>query len=139
MWLDIHTKFHEDWFRHSKVNKGGYTYRQEGDFISLLFFFQNKESRLKIDRFSLGPEICHFFVEPEDRLLCSLEPAIGPYPEAIRSSPNPISLSLISIEGGYLKACSKSFNPSDRRHTHSSKDFQGECYTLHQFHPVSLQ
>jgi hypothetical protein len=98
MWHDIDIKFNEDWFRHSKVNKGEYTYRQEGDFISLLLFFQNKESRLKIDSFSLGPEIFHFFIEPEDPLLCSLEPAIGPYPEAIRSSPCPISLSLILIE-----------------------------------------
>jgi hypothetical protein len=24
---DIHTKFHNDWFRHSKINKGGYTQR----------------------------------------------------------------------------------------------------------------
>jgi hypothetical protein len=40
-------KFHKDWFRHSKVDGGGYTYRQtqQGDLISIL---QNKESRLKI-------------------------------------------------------------------------------------------
>jgi hypothetical protein len=23
--IHIHTEFHTDWFRHSKVNKGGYT------------------------------------------------------------------------------------------------------------------
>jgi hypothetical protein len=22
---DMHAKFHKDWFRHSKVNRGGYT------------------------------------------------------------------------------------------------------------------
>jgi hypothetical protein len=52
MCLDIHTKFHKDWFNHSKVNRGGYSYRerhtQQGDLISLLLFFQNKDSGLKI-------------------------------------------------------------------------------------------
>jgi hypothetical protein len=45
-----HTKFHIDWFRHSKVNRGTYmqTHRQQGDIISLLLFYQNKERRLKI-------------------------------------------------------------------------------------------
>jgi hypothetical protein len=37
---DINTKFHRDWFRHSEVNMGGYTYRhterQECDVISVL-------------------------------------------------------------------------------------------------------
>jgi hypothetical protein len=43
-----HTKFHKDWFRHSKVERGNtQTYRQHCDRISLLSFFQNKESRLK--------------------------------------------------------------------------------------------
>jgi hypothetical protein len=36
---DICTKFHKDCFRHSKVNKGGYTDTQHGDIISLLLFF----------------------------------------------------------------------------------------------------
>jgi hypothetical protein len=40
-WQDIHTRFNNNWFRHSKVDKVGYT-------VSLLlFFFQNKESRLE--------------------------------------------------------------------------------------------
>jgi hypothetical protein len=26
---DIHTKFHEDWFRHSKADSGGYAERME--------------------------------------------------------------------------------------------------------------
>jgi hypothetical protein len=42
---DMHTKFHEEWFRHSKVNWGG-IHREHGDRINLLIFFQNKESRL---------------------------------------------------------------------------------------------
>jgi hypothetical protein len=47
---DIVTKFHTDWFRHSEVDlRGGihrHTHRQYSDLISLLFFFQNKESRI---------------------------------------------------------------------------------------------
>jgi hypothetical protein len=35
------TKFHKDWFRHSE-------HRQHGDRISLLLFFQNTESGLKM-------------------------------------------------------------------------------------------
>jgi hypothetical protein len=44
----IHTKFHNNWFSHSNVNKGDtQTYRrQHGHRISLLSFFQNKETRL---------------------------------------------------------------------------------------------
>jgi hypothetical protein len=46
---DIHIKFHKDWFMHAKLNRGDTeTYRQHGDLISLLSFFQNKESRLKM-------------------------------------------------------------------------------------------
>jgi hypothetical protein len=34
---DAHTKFNEDWFRHSEVNRGdSQTHRQPGDRISLL-------------------------------------------------------------------------------------------------------
>jgi hypothetical protein len=46
---DIHTESHKDWFRHSQVD-GGYTdvETQQGDRISLLLFFLNKESRLRI-------------------------------------------------------------------------------------------
>jgi hypothetical protein len=52
---DIHTKFRNDWFRHSKVNGGGWgwdsqTQRQHADRISLHLFFQNKESRLKQEK-----------------------------------------------------------------------------------------
>jgi phospholipase C len=43
-------KFHEDWLSHSEIDKGGYTDTQHGDHISLLLFFQNKESRLKLKR-----------------------------------------------------------------------------------------
>jgi hypothetical protein len=40
---DTHTKFHKDWFRHSKNT-------QNGGRISLIsFFFRNKESRLNIE------------------------------------------------------------------------------------------
>jgi hypothetical protein len=42
----IHIKFHKDWFRYSKVDMQAYRYH--GDRISLLSFFQNKESRLKM-------------------------------------------------------------------------------------------
>jgi hypothetical protein len=46
---DVYTKFHKDWLIHSKVNMGGgEMHRQHGDFISLLLFFQNKESGLKM-------------------------------------------------------------------------------------------
>jgi hypothetical protein len=48
----IHTKFHKDWFRNSKVHggEGGmHRHRQHGALISLLLFLQNNESRLKTD------------------------------------------------------------------------------------------
>jgi hypothetical protein len=38
--------FMKNWLRHSKVDTP--THRREGELIILLFFFQNKESRLKI-------------------------------------------------------------------------------------------
>jgi hypothetical protein len=51
---DIYTKFHKDWFRHSKVYMRGCEdsriHRQHDDLIRLLLFFQNKESRLKMKR-----------------------------------------------------------------------------------------
>jgi hypothetical protein len=46
----IYAKFHKDWFRHTKVDRGDTpTHRQHDDHIILLLiiFFQNKESRLK--------------------------------------------------------------------------------------------
>jgi hypothetical protein len=44
---DLHTKFHKDWFSHSKVDRGEtQTHRQHGDRLSLLF--QNKVNELKI-------------------------------------------------------------------------------------------
>jgi hypothetical protein len=44
---DIHTRSRKDWLRHSNVNGGDtQTHRQHGDRISLLLFFQNKESKL---------------------------------------------------------------------------------------------
>jgi hypothetical protein len=46
---DMRTKFHKDWFRHSKVNGGGgYTLTQTATWSHKpTLFFQNKESRLK--------------------------------------------------------------------------------------------
>jgi hypothetical protein len=52
----IHTNFHKDWFRHSKVNWGRgdpYAHRKHGGRISLLSFFQNKEMRLEIRVFPI--------------------------------------------------------------------------------------
>jgi hypothetical protein len=44
------TRFHKDWFSHSKVDRGdSQTHRQHGDWMSLFLFFQNKESRLKTE------------------------------------------------------------------------------------------
>jgi hypothetical protein len=40
---DTHTKFHKDWFRHSKVRD-----RQHGHHISLLLSSENKENGLKM-------------------------------------------------------------------------------------------
>jgi hypothetical protein len=52
-WHDIHTKFHKDLSGIQKL-LGGHTYRlahrQQCYFISILSFFQNKESKLKITR-----------------------------------------------------------------------------------------
>jgi hypothetical protein len=40
---DIHTKFHTEWLRQSKVDRGNLqTHRQNGDVISVLLFFQNE-------------------------------------------------------------------------------------------------
>jgi hypothetical protein len=48
-WLKCHgisTKFHKDLFRHSKGKKGDtQTQREQGNFLSLLQFFQNKKKR----------------------------------------------------------------------------------------------
>jgi hypothetical protein len=58
-WHDTHTKFHKDWFSHSKVDRGGQTHRHYGDPISLFLVFQNKERRLKIDvvyTYRYGPD-----------------------------------------------------------------------------------
>jgi hypothetical protein len=44
----MRTKFRKDWFRHSKVNRGD-THTQQCDLISIFCFFQNTESRLKIN------------------------------------------------------------------------------------------
>jgi hypothetical protein len=52
---EIHTTSHKYWFRHSQLNRGSLTDTQQGDIISLLLFFQNKENKLKSVRiFSLG-------------------------------------------------------------------------------------
>jgi hypothetical protein len=51
---NIYTKVLKSWFRQSKIVKENtQTYRQQGDFISLLLFFQSKENRLKL---SFGKE-----------------------------------------------------------------------------------
>jgi hypothetical protein len=45
---DMHIKFHNEYFEHSRVDKGGtQLHRQSFDSISLLLFFQNMENRLK--------------------------------------------------------------------------------------------
>jgi hypothetical protein len=50
----IDTKFHKDWFRHPKVYRGNtLTYRQHGNLINLLLFFENKESKQKWRTFSV--------------------------------------------------------------------------------------
>jgi hypothetical protein len=37
----MHTKFHNDWLRHSKADKGDtQTYREQGDLISPLLFLK---------------------------------------------------------------------------------------------------
>jgi hypothetical protein len=57
---DVHTKFHEDWFRHSKVDWGrGFIDTQHGELIKLLSCFQNTESRLKMNHWNL-----HVLVPP---------------------------------------------------------------------------
>jgi hypothetical protein len=46
----IHMQFHKDWFRHSNLvgrDTCTDTRKHHCDHISLLFFFENKESRLK--------------------------------------------------------------------------------------------
>jgi hypothetical protein len=44
----------KDWFKHAKVDGG--IHRQHTDLISLIFYFQNKESRLKIPLLLMSPE-----------------------------------------------------------------------------------
>jgi hypothetical protein len=60
---DIHTKFHKDWFRHSKVYMGGYTDTEVAWWChrGLRIFFQNKESRLQNSSFlSLLRKQCEY-------------------------------------------------------------------------------
>jgi hypothetical protein len=45
-WHDIHTKFHNDWFSHSEVDRGIHRYTAGG--LTSLLFFQNEDRRLKI-------------------------------------------------------------------------------------------
>jgi hypothetical protein len=42
------TKFYEDWFWHSQVGKGSFSYRQKGDLISLITFLQANESSVAV-------------------------------------------------------------------------------------------
>jgi hypothetical protein len=42
----VHTKFYEDWFRHSKADEGEIQRHSDGDCIKL-FYFLNQECRLK--------------------------------------------------------------------------------------------
>jgi hypothetical protein len=53
----MHAKFHENWFRHSEVDRGDtQTHREHGDPISLILFF-NKGSRvIKIGMFTNNAE-----------------------------------------------------------------------------------
>jgi hypothetical protein len=45
---NIHNKFHKDWFRHSKVNRRGFSDTQAAwkSHNPTFFFFQNKQNRL---------------------------------------------------------------------------------------------
>jgi hypothetical protein len=48
--VDVHTKFHEDWFRRSKVNWGGGVVTETdiiGSALACIHLFQIKEGRLK--------------------------------------------------------------------------------------------
>jgi hypothetical protein len=49
-WVQLHnthTKFHKDWFRYSTVDGGG-GYTDTDGRISLLLYFKNKESKLRV-------------------------------------------------------------------------------------------
>jgi hypothetical protein len=59
---DIYTKFLNDWFRHSKVNRGGYIDTQQGDLINLLLFFKIKEFRLKTTKGLSQNFLCGVFL-----------------------------------------------------------------------------
>jgi hypothetical protein len=65
----VHTKFHKDWFRHSKVDKGGYTHRQHGDLMSLLSYFQTKESRVKMFLPEVSIKQFRNYIRLEDKYL----------------------------------------------------------------------
>jgi hypothetical protein len=60
---DIHTKFPKDWFKHSKVNGvGGFTDTQTAWWLhkpTFIFFFQNKESRLKYKKNEVLPVVLY--------------------------------------------------------------------------------
>jgi hypothetical protein len=73
-----YTKFHKDWFSHSKVDKGTQTHRQHGDRISLLLFLQNKESRIKIKntnkmKNSIGINMVFVGLKAEFRIIALLK------------------------------------------------------------------
>jgi hypothetical protein len=44
---NMNTKFHKDWLRHSKVNRGVYT---DSMVTASAYFFQNQESMLHVVR-----------------------------------------------------------------------------------------
>jgi hypothetical protein len=53
--VPLHTKFHKDWSRRSKVNKGDtQTHRQHGDIISILVFFFFKIKKAGQKRLAMG-------------------------------------------------------------------------------------
>jgi hypothetical protein len=76
MGLGVHTKFHNDWFRHSKVVRGGYTHGHTDTqtarrFHKPTFIFWEKESTLNMTGKQQEVTFCLF--EIFESLLISLK------------------------------------------------------------------
>jgi hypothetical protein len=75
----VHNKFQRDWFSHSNVDKGGiHRHTELGDRISLLLFFQNKETSVKtlVSICKSRPsELCSIHPGSQTNLFCLYEQA----------------------------------------------------------------
>jgi hypothetical protein len=72
------TRFHKDWFRHSKVDwMYSQIHRQHGDLISLLLFFRNKDNMIKKEAPISSPEMKSINIEQISDFAITIPDSIG--------------------------------------------------------------